>query len=177
MKYIITESQHSRNVEHLKEPMFRYWDMNGGKDYKTAMKLFSLPPASSTLVEDWLLEWMGGEEEVLKMLRKYEGRVMNGNAGTYDFKFYLDGVRMYTHGGVEIYFDAIVDGDGDVQITVDDRDIIDNVYDAHLEEDIGWEVDSEIRDTIVETLDMVIPIEFNISIDQLKITPPGKFNS
>lgn len=179
MKYIITESQYVKlnrvNIEHLKEPMFRYWDINGPENYKSTMKLFSIPPAGVTLVEDWLLQWMGGVEKVLKMLRKYEGKVMNANEGSYDFDFYLENVRMYIHGGVEIYYDAIADGDGKVEINQNGIEY-DNIYDAHLDEDIGWEVDDEIKDTIRDVLEIEIPVEFTIIIDSIKITSPKKFN-
>lgn len=181
MKYIITESQYVKlnqiKFEHLKEPMFKYWDMNGGKDLKTTMKLFSIPPAGSTLVQDWLLEWMGGEDELYSLLNKYIGRVMNGQAGSYDFKFYLEDVRIYTHGGVEIYFEAVVDGDGKVLVTLNDGEVLDNVYDASQDDRVGWEVEDEIRDTVRETIEMIIPIEFSINIDRVDITNPGEFNS
>jgi hypothetical protein len=177
MKYIITESQFNRNLEYLKEPMFKYWDMNGGKDLKMVRNLFSVPPAASTLIEDWLLEWMGGEEEVLKMLGKYQGRNLNAQAGTYDFNFYLDNLKIYTHGGVEVYFDAIVDGDGNVTIPKEDGSIIDNIYDAYndKDEDIGWQVEDEIRDTVIESLDEIIDIEFSINIDRVIVTERGTY--
>jgi len=179
MKYIITESQYNRNLEYLKEPMFKYWDINGPKDLKMVRKLFSIPPAASTLVEEWLLEWMGGEEELLKMLSKYQARDFRGQAGSYDFKFYLDNLNIYTHGGVEIYFDAIVDGDGEVTITKDDGSVIDNIYSAYSEEneDIGWQVEDEIRDTVRESVEEIIDIEFSINIDRVIVTEPGTYEN
>lgn len=179
MKYIINESQYDnlmrQRVEHLKQPMFKYWDINGIKDYKIAMKLFSIPYGASSLVQNWLIEWLGGEDEVLKELNKLVGKIMEGVAGTYDFKFYINNTRLYTHDGVEIFFDAIVDGDGLVEITLDDNSYIDNIYDGYTNEDIGWEVEDEIRDTILETLSKIIPYEFGFNIDRVIVTKPGEF--
>jgi hypothetical protein len=154
--------------------MFKYWDSRGPKNFKTVMKLFGLPPATSTMIQQWLLEWMG-EEEFQKMLNKYEGRELRGEAGTYDFRFYIDNLRIYTHGGVEIYFDATVDGDGTVDIEGPGF-TIDTVYKAHMNEDFGWEVDDEIRDTIIDTLHDLIDTEFEIYIDHLSVTEPGMFD-
>jgi hypothetical protein len=174
MKYIITESQFNKNFDHLKEPMFQYWDMNGPKDLKMVRQLFGLPPATSSLIHQWLLEWMGGEDEIKKILNKYEGIILNGIAGTYDFKFYIDNLRIYSHDGVEIYFDAIIDGDGTVNIQGPGF-TINTVYQAHMDESFGWEVDDEIRDTILETLYEIIDMEFPINIDHLSVTEPGEF--
>jgi len=176
MKYIITESQLKKSIDHLKEPMFRYWDINGSKDLKMARQLFNIPPPASTTVQEWLLEWMGGEDELYKILKKYEGRDLRGIAGTYDFKFYVDNVRIYVHEGVEIYFDATVDGDGKVSIEGPGF-TIDTVYQAHMNEDFGWEIDDEIRDTIVETLEEITGIEFVINIDHIGVTEPGMYDN
>lgn len=176
MKYIITESQLRNNIDYLKEPMFMYWDMNGGKNYTTAMKLFTIPPAATNLVQSWLLEWMGGEDELYKKLKKYEGRDFRGIAGSYNFKFYLDNVRIYTHDGVEIYVDAVVDGDGEVHIEYPNY-VINNIYQAIMDENINSEVDDEIRDTIDETLDEIIDIEFLIDIADISVTEPGMYNN
>jgi len=176
MKYVVTKTQLKNNFEYLKEPMFRYWDSRGPKDLKIVRNLFGIPPGGSTLVQDWLLEWYGGAEELAKNLDKYTHRVMRAVAGTYDFKFYLTTIRIYAHDGVEIYFDTVVDGDGHVSIE-HDGSVIDNIYDANKLEDIGWEVDTEIRDTIKETIDEIIDIEFNINIDSINITEPEKFDT
>jgi hypothetical protein len=176
MKYIITESQLRKSIDHLKEPMFRYWDINGPKDLKMARQLFNIPPPASTTVQEWLLEWMGGEDELYKMLKKYEGRDLRGQAGTYDFKFYVDNARIYVHEGVEIYFDATVDGNGKVNIEGPGF-TIDTVYQAHMDEGFGWEIDDEIRDTIVETLEEITGIEFVINIDHIGVTEPGMYDN
>lgn len=179
MKYIITESQYIKlsevKVGHLKPSVFRYWDMNGGNDLHTTMKLFSIPPSASHFIQQWLLEWMGGEDELYKMINKYTGRVFRGVAGSYDFKFYIHNARIYSHDGVEIYFDATVDGDGSVEVTLDDDRVLDNVYDASQDDKVGWEVEDEIRDTIFDEIKDVLNLEFDMSIDRVKITSPGKF--
>jgi hypothetical protein len=179
MKYIISESQSNRiypkYADSLKKPMFLYWDKNGGKDISTAMKLFSIPPGGSSLVEEWLLEWMGGEDLLMKKLNEYTKKVFRGQAGSYDFKFFLTNPRIYSHGGVEIYFDATVDGEGKVEIF--NKPEIVNVYQASSDDDIGWEVEDEIRDTIFERLEEVVDknIPFGINIDMLRIKQPKNF--
>ena len=174
MKYIITESQLKNNIEYLKEPMFRYWDINGPKDLKMVKSLFSIPPAASTLVQEWLLEWMGGEEELSKILTKYLRRDFRAQAGSYDFRFYIDNLSIYAHDGVEIYFDATVDGSGKTQIQGPGF-TINTIYQASKDDSIGWEVGDEIRDTIIETLEEIINVEFPINIDHVDITEPGTY--
>ena len=177
MKYIITESQNIRlypeYIDHLKKPMFKYWDLNGTDNYRLGMKLFNIPPAGSSLVQEWLLEWMGGEDYLMKLLNEYTNVIMRGQAGSYDFKFIVRNPRVYTHGGVEIYFDVTIDGDGSVEI-VHDGHHLDNIYDAFQEDDIGWEVEDELRDTVIETLDITIPVPFDVYIDSVKVSEPGK---
>ena len=176
MNYFITESQLFNQFEHLEEPMFRYWDLKGPENTKLVRKLFGLPPATSTLIQQWLLEWMGGEKELQIILNRYEETELRGQAGSYDFKFYIHNLRIYTHGGVEIYFDAVVDGDGAVDIEGPGF-TINTVYQAHMNEDFGWEVDDEIRDTIIDTLHELIDTEFEIHIDHLSVTEPGMFDT
>lgn len=175
MKYIISESQLRNSIDHLKEPMFKYWDINGSKNLSVAMKLFTIPLAAETLVEEWLLEWMGGKDKVRKMLKKYERKEFRAVVGSYDFKCYVNNVRIYTHGGVDIYFDAVVDGNGKVHIEGPGF-TINTVYQAHMNENFGWEVDDEIRDTIRDILDEAIDIEFPIKVDHISVTEPDMFN-
>ena len=178
MKYIITESQNIRlypeYIDHLKKPMFKYWDLNGTDNYRLGMKLFNIPPAGSSLVQEWLLEWMGGEDYLMKLLNEYTNVIMRGQAGSYDFKFIVRNPRVYTHGGVEIYFDVTIDGDGDVSINHLPGLEITNIYQALNNEEFGWEVEDELRDTVIETLDMSLPIPFDVYIDSVKVTEPGQ---
>lgn len=175
MKYIVTESQQLKNIEHLKQPMFRYWDAKGPNYYEMSIKLFSIPFAAKPLVQEWLLEWMGGVDKLYKLLDEYVGKVMNCQQGSYNFNFYSDYVKIYVHDGVEIYFDAVVDGGGEVMVNLDNGQILDNVYDAARNDKVGWEVVDEIRDIISETLERIIDIQFPIHVNAINITKSGEF--
>ena len=62
------------------------------------------------------------------------------------------------------WFDAEVDGDGEVYID-NGEDVVDNINDARNNEDFGWEVDNEIKDTINETLYKIITEKTGLKVE------------
>lgn len=181
MKYIITETQHAENIEYIKPLAFKYWTKYGPKEFDVdkVMGVFSIPNTNRNIgmVNEWLWEWYGGNEGITKMLSKYEGQVFRGVEGTYNFKFFVKGISIYAHGDVEIYFDkAVIDGDGELYVEYEDE-ILTSVYKAlSYNDDVGWEIEDEIRGIVVETLEKIIDIDFPINVDSIVFTEPKRFN-
>jgi len=181
MKYIITEEQHMENIEYIKPLAFKYWTKYGPNEFDIdkVMGVFSIVNTNRNIrmVNDWLLEWYGGKDGLRKILSEYEGKVFNGVDGTYDFRFFVKGISVYSHDGVNVYFDiAFVDGDGEIYVEHDDE-VFTNIHQAvTFDDNIGWEIEDEIRDIIVQTLGDIIKIQFIISVDSIVVSKPGEFD-
>ena len=155
-----------KEINPFKKYIFKYWDKHGPGNLTTIMNLFSIRPAGKLILSHWLIEWYGGEAKLLSYLKSLENKIMVGQSGSYDFKFFIKNSRIYSEKEdyPEIYFDAVADENGQVFITLDDGEIINNVYEASNNEEIGWEVDDEMRDIIRETISEFIGgLSYNIS--------------
>jgi hypothetical protein len=186
MKIIITEQQYKllqerkHQDEHLKGPIFKYWDANGPDVSNSVLKLFGIEDNWSMILE-WLIEWYGGLQEVYDLLGQYSGKIYRTQLGTYDFKFKVSDFRI--SGDLEVdaietfWFDAEVDGNGIVNIDHGDGIVIDNVYDAHINEDFGWEVDEEMKEAINLQMFIQITKETGIPVlcDFMSVTEKGMF--
>jgi hypothetical protein len=161
MKYILTEDQYNRLVESdiqkLKKIMFRYWDTQQEKLSKNFYKFFDINPYNTNNtdeVEELYLEWLGGIEKVYELIKNVEGNTIVAQGGTYNFRFKILNVEMGNE-NTEVFYDVLVDGDGEVEInfgTDYEPEIIDRLYDAAHNPDIGWQVIDEIKDLLRETV-------------------------
>ncbi|MFO0003372.1 MAG: hypothetical protein ACK559_19810, partial [bacterium] len=106
-------------MDHLKSPIFKYWDKNGPDVSDSTLKLFGVNDYWSTVLK-WLVEWYGGIETVYKMLEQFSNKIYRAELGTYDFKFKVSGFRISGDFNIDIienfWFDAEVDGNGIVDI-------------------------------------------------------------
>ena len=157
MKYILTESQYNRLVEgdlsYLKKLMFKYWDTHKEKFSSTFYKLFDVSEWSSgDQVQEFYLEWIGGINKVYELMKNAEDDTMVARGGTYNFRFKIENVELLKG---EVFYDVLVDGDGEVEInfgTDYEPEIIDRLYDAAHNPDVGWEVIDEIKDLLREAV-------------------------
>jgi hypothetical protein len=186
MKIIITERQYnllSESKNNLKHFLFKYWDMKGPDTSNTTMQLFSVGFDERPIIQNWLIEWYGGINKVLKMLNQFEGTTYKGLGGSYDFHFKVSDFRRSSDLDMDeinnFWFDAEVDGNGEVYIEQDNGSIIDNIYDAHNNEDIGWEVDEEIKEIIDEEISKHVFKKTGIVVlcDYMSVTEKGMFKS
>jgi hypothetical protein len=171
MRILITEQQSkllTNSNDSVKNMLFKYWDMKGPDTSKIVMNLFTIDYNTEQSVQKWLVEWYGGYDKVLEMLKEYEEKTYRGIAGTYDFKFKVSDFRI--SGDIEVddiglfWFDAEVDGDGEVYID-NGEEVVDNIEDARNNEDFGWEVDNEIKETINETLYKIITKKTGLKVE------------
>jgi len=128
----------------FKKYVFKYWDKHGGGQFKTIMSL---------------------------LLKSFEKKNFVGQGGSYNFNFYITNSRLYDEKEEypEVYFDAIVDGMGEVDITTDDGEVYDRISQAILDDDIGWEVDEEIKDVMQETLEKILPEGLTFHFDTMDV--------
>lgn len=186
MKILITEKQliklkeSKESLEYIKAPLFKYWNTKGFDTSQSVLKLFGIEDNPSLLLK-WMIEWYGGYEELSNILEQYSNKVYRCQLGTYDFKFKVSNFRLSGDLNIDelenFWFDAEVDGNGEVYIDQGDGNIVDNVYDAHSNEDYGWEVDEEMKEGI--NLKMFIEITTKTGIpvicDFMSVTEKGMF--
>jgi len=161
-----------KSIIRLKPSIFRFWDENDGGDLKTTMTFFGLRPDFKLVLTHWLIDWYGGSEKVKQLLKSFENKNFVGQEGTYNFNFYIKNSRLYDEfkdDYPEIYFDAIVDGNGEVNITTDDGEVYNRISQAILDDDIGWEVDEEIRDVMIAKIEKIIPEGIFFTIDSVDV--------
>lgn len=160
-----------KEINHFKKFIFKFWDKHGGGQLKTIMGLFSIRPAAKLVLAHWLIEWYGGSEKVKQLIKSLENKNFVGQGGSYNFNFYIKNSRLYDdkEDYPEVYFDAIVDGMGEVDITTDDGEVYDRISQAVLDDDIGWEVDEEIKDVMMETLENLLPEGLTFTFDTMDV--------
>jgi hypothetical protein len=174
MKYIVTESQYNRLVESdiqkLKKIMFKYWDTQQEKLSKNFYKFFDINPYinnNTDEVEKLYLEWLGGIKKVYELMKNVEGDTMVARGGTYNFRFKIENVELLNG---KVFYDVLVDGDGEVEInfgTDYQPEIIDRLYDAAHNPDVGWEVIDEIRDLLREQVREKV-VDYPCHLSELK---------
>lgn len=168
-------------INQVKSSLFKYWDKKGPDTSNIVLKLFGIDELSEDLIIRLLIEWYGGYQEVYKLLEQYENKVYRAELGTYDFKFRVSNFRTSGDFNVDVietfWFDAEVDGNGIVDIDHGDGVIIDNVYDAHVNENFGWEVDEEMKEAI--NLKMFLEVTkktgLPVQCDFMSVTEKGMF--
>lgn len=173
MKYVLTQGQFENFSDNFKKLVTKFWTQQGKVDIKLTMEFFTLPYKVTTKLYEWALEWYGGEEKVLEILKNFAKNPHRAIAGTYDFNFKIYNPKIFDD--LEIGIDARVDGSGQVNIENDDNQIWDNIKDATDDESISWEVFEEIRDTIRETIEKETGLPFNMFIDNIDISEKGEF--
>lgn len=158
MIFLITESQ----VDKLKKSVFKYWDMNGGSlDLVTkflGIKFGGLDVGGNTIfphnIAEWLIEW-NGMDNIKKIMDEiftndYRPHKID-NCGSYIFEFevfdyqireaeedVLLGLKInVSQGSVDLMW--MEEGEGNT-----------NLGDAIEMTDIGWEVQSEVKECIYD---------------------------
>jgi hypothetical protein len=111
-----------------------------------------LKPATSIVLKKWMFEWIGGDEFFKKLKRDITSKEFRCQYGTYDFLFVVtDFSSPGDDSDYEVFVHTEVDSKGSCYITDDDI-VYKKIIDAIKDENIGWEVDDEVKDCIYETL-------------------------
>jgi hypothetical protein len=172
MMGVISESEY----DNFKPLLFRFWEENPPKsieDVKETMNYFSIPNTHDVFVYPWLIEFYGGLDKLNEEYNKFVKVVMRAQLGTYDFNYYITKIDITSFG--DVYLNAIVDGDGEVELADDDGEIINNIFDATKNESMGWEIEDEIKDVLIYSFAKNKEIPFDVYVDKIAITSPKKF--
>lgn len=155
----------------LKKRILDFWGSESEIDLDLTMKLFNLRPLFKNILRKWVVDFYGGEKKLLEdVKRKLQSKNFVASQGSYYFNFFITNIRSYIGDDVEFYCTAIVDGNGGVTINLDNGETIDNIYQAaYTNDDIGWEVEDEIRDIINDELKNILGIQIPFEVDELKI--------
>ena len=147
------------------------WKKNGIDASQGFFSLFSLDiNKDADDIQKLIREYYGGIENVIKRLNKLTNKKIHIDDGGYDYDFIF---TSFNPGGYDytLFANAEVDGDGEVDIISEEETF--SIYDAVNNEDWGWEVKSEITDSINGWLFTNITEKFGIvvEVDELFIIP------
>jgi hypothetical protein len=141
-----------QSILYVKKAVFKYWDKFGPVKLRLIIDHFSLKPATSIVLKKWMFEWIGGDEFFKKLKRDITSKEFRCQYGTYDFLFVVtDFSSPGDDSDYEVFVHTEVDSKGSCYITDDDI-VYKKIIDAIKDENIGWEVDNEVKDCIYETL-------------------------
>jgi len=107
----------------FKDSLFKYWDNNGPHNDPDQLKLLGLDTRKEKglykIIDEWLVEWYGGKDQALEVVKEKLKGIHEAIDGGYDLKYVVTSIdeglpfKRY-YGGYEIGVFVIVDGDGTV---------------------------------------------------------------
>jgi hypothetical protein len=174
MKIIITEEQYkilenSSEEERVKKVLFKFWqkelEINGEIDFDPGIaKYVNYNPDK---IREMFFEFLGGwdkmTEKALQLMDRTFDTMDYDFSGGYDFRFTVKGYRDFEEDGY-MMVDCPIDGDGKVTLMMDNME---TRYLKDLEEDenLLWEIDSEIRSLIEDILYVEVTKKTGIIVD------------
>jgi hypothetical protein len=166
MKYIVDESQFKLLLNKLKPSIFKYWDKNGPGLTNNFYSTFSISSFRNIeYMQDFLVEWFGGEEKFIQFLKKNEGEIFQIIDGGYNFQIILDEVTVNEY---QVYLHVRVMPGGTVTLIFHDDAPTLSIEDAVSNDRFGWEISSEIKDTIFDNFFKFFS-EFGFTIEGIDI--------
>lgn len=149
MKIIITESQYENVANRFKRILFKFWDVNGPTLSRQMYKLIGIDLYHAYKLEpffqDFLVEWMGGDEKFIQFLKKDEGETFQIIDGGYNFQIILDEVTVNEY---QVYLDVRVMPGGTVTLIFDEGQPTIPLEEALTNDKYGWEINSEVAEVI-----------------------------
>lgn len=143
------------NLAH-KKMFFKYWDKFGGSVDENFFKLFGfkynkLDNVNQSEVYRYLAEWMGEEKafEKFKTLIEENPHTIN-DCGGYNFEYELD-IDEFDQSTLNVFLNVKVLAGGTVELIMVGGDILD-ISDAIRDEEIGFEIESEIQECIYDDI-------------------------
>ena len=166
MKYIVDESQFKLLLNKLKPSIFKYWDKKGPGLTNNFYSTFSISSFRNIeYMVELLSEWMGGEEKLIKFIKKDEGETFRIIDGGYNFQIILDEVTVNEY---QVYLHVRVMPGGTVTLIFHDDAPTLSIEDAVSNDRFGWEISSEIKDTIFDNFFKFFS-EFGFTIEGIDI--------
>ena len=178
MKIIITEKQYNRLFEseneedRAKKALFSIWqdelDLEGKIDFDPKIvDYIGYRPKGGPKVHEMYRDFLGGWDEMVEKSYELMDRTFDTNdydfSGGYDFRFKVQGHSDYEYDNLT-YVDCPIESDGKVTLIMTDGEtqLLSKVEEN---EDLWWEVESEIRSLIEDILYLEVTKKTGIIIE------------
>lgn len=184
IKQILRETLFYTPSEKMKNSMFKLWDKQKSKGQKPEVNTAlakSMGLHSTSMLNDWVVEWYGGVDVVFGMIKEdldnktfttdELGSIYHVNIGNYDFTFELTNLKLRTQRSRDP--DISVDMeilDGGVELITDGEyyDLTRINEPGYIYDDLLWEIVMEIKDIIMEFIWKVIN-QYKFTADSISV--------
>lgn len=177
MKIIITESQYrllenyTQEDEVAKNILFKIWqselDSGGEIEFNpNVVDYINYEPQGRLKIYEMYRDFLGGWDKMIEKSYELMGRTFDTMdydfRGGYDFRFTVQGNNDYEEDNTT-FVDCPVESDGKVTLITDGLTHL--LKDAEEDEDLWWEVESEIRGVIDDILYREVTKKTGIMVD------------
>lgn len=177
MKIIITESQYrllenyTQKYEVAKNVLFKIWqnelDSNGEIDFDTGVvNYINYVPKDRKEIYEMYRDFLGGWDKMIKKSYELMDRTFDTNnydfSGGYDFRFKPQVDISYEEDNT-FFVNCPIESDGKVTLMTDGETYL--LKDIEDNENLWWEIDSEIRSLIEDILYQEITKKTGILVD------------
>jgi hypothetical protein len=184
IKQILRETLFYTPSEKMKNSMFKLWDKQKSKGLKPEVNTAlakSMGLHSTSMLNDWVVEWYGGVDVVFGMIKEdldnktfttdELGSIYHVNIGNYDFTFELTNLKMRNQRSRDP--DISVDMeilDGGVELMTDGEyyDLTRINEPGYIYDDLLWEIKMEIKGIIEEFAWKVIG-QYRFNADSISV--------
>ena len=177
MKIIITESQYkmlenyTQEDEVAKNILFKIWqselDSSGEIDFNpNVVDYINYKPQGRLKIYEMYRDFLGGWDKMIEKSYELMDRTFDTMdydfVGGYDFRFKVQGNNDYEEDNTT-FVDCPVESDGEVTLMTDGKTYL--LKDLEENEDLWWEIDSEIRGVIDDILYREVTKKTGIMVD------------
>ena len=160
MKIIITEEQYKilenlSEEDMVKKVLFNFWqkELENNGEIEFDPSIAEYVNSNFDRVREMFFEFLGGWDKMTEKALQLMNRTFNTMdydfSGGYDFRFTVKGVRDYEEDGY-ILVDCPIESDGEVILMTDNETY--SLRDLEEDENLWWEIDSEIKSLIEDIL-------------------------
>jgi len=147
----------------IRNIILKQWKKNGVDASPGFFNMFGLNYSKNgNDIKKLVYEYYGGVENVLKRLNKLIDKKIHITDGGYDYYCKIMSFKRW-HIDEPIYVEIEVDGDGEVFIFPEDK--LENIKDAYNNEDYGWEIKDEMKDSINKWMYYNITEKYGIDLE------------
>jgi hypothetical protein len=173
MKIIITEEQYKilenlSEEDSVKKVLFKFWqkelENNGEIEFDPSIaKYVNYNPDR---IREIFFEFLGGwdkmTEKALQLMDRTFDTMDYDFSGGYDFRFTVKGHRDFEEDGYMLV-DCLIESDGEVILMTDNETY--SLRDLEEDENLWWEIDSEIKSLIEDILYIEVTKKTGIAVE------------
>jgi hypothetical protein len=167
--------------ESKKSPYVRYWDNYGPEIDDDFLWAFGLQNINFEIAQEFV-DYIGGYEKLLEKAKNFFDNktyhVGDGeNDGGYEFDFTIDlgPTRAFISNQVhkDIFITVNIGDKGTVDLLFNDRPTTEWISEIMYDDEIGWEIETEVRDIIFDRILRDLDGRFLLrpTIDEIKFIP------